>query len=221
MNEVLCGSLAERRRLEIIEAAERCVMKTGLHRLTLRDIALEQGGSLGNIYNYFANKEEIVEAIVERETDRFIEISVQGGKAQGEGTLGERLREHMTSFVDAYLDSDGARVAVSIAAEAMINERVRDIIARANQRLYEVISNDVINNRQNSWPIPKAKMQAQLALSRSLLEGLRVTAIFNPGIDRKELRAVAIDRLVHGILADLAASKGVTVEELSLWPCFS
>lgn len=161
MNEVLCGSLAERRRLEIIEAAERCVMKTGLHRLTLRDIAREQGGSLGNIYNYFANKEEIVEAIV---------------------------------------------------------ERVRDNIARANQRLYEVISNDVINNRQNSWPIPKAKMQAQLALSRSLLEGLRVTAIFNPGIDRKELRAVAIDRLVHGILADLAASKGVTVEELSLWP---
>lgn len=218
MNEVLCGSLAERRRLEIIEAAERCVMKTGLHRLTLRDIACEQGGSLGNIYNYFANKEEIVEAIVERETDRFIAIAVQGGKAQGEGTLGERLREHMTSFVDAYLDSDGARVAVSIAAEAMINERMRDIIARANQRLYEVISNDVINNRQNSWPIPKAKMQAQLALSRSLLEGLRVTAIFNPGIDRKELRAVAIDRLVHGILADLAASKGVTVEELSLWP---
>lgn len=198
MNEVLCGSLAERRRLEIIEAAERCVMKTGLHRLTLRDIAREQGGSLGNIYNYFANKEEIVEAIVERETDRFIAIAVQGGKAQGEGTLGERLREHMTSFVDAYLDSD--------------------IIARANQRLYEVISNDVINNRQNSWPIPKAKMQAQLALSRSLLEGLRVTAIFNPGIDRKELRAVAIDRLVHGILADLAASKGVTVEELSRWP---
>lgn len=192
MNEVLCGSLAERRRLEIIEAAERCVMKTGLHRLTLRDIA--------------------------RETDRFIAIAVQGGKAQGEGTLGERLREHMTSFVDAYLDSDGARVAVSIAAEAMINERVRDIIARANQRLYEVISNDVINNRQNSWPIPKAKRQAQLALSRSLLEGLRVTAIFNPGIDRKELRAVAIDRLVHGILADLAASKGVTVEELSRWP---
>lgn len=214
MNEVLCGSLAERRRLEIIEAAERCVMKTGLHRLTLRDIAREQSGSLGNIYNYFANKEEIVE----RETDRFIAIAVQGGKAQGEGTLGERLREHMTSFVDAYLDSDGARVAVSIAAEAMINERVRDIIARANQRLYEVISNDVINNRQNSWPIPKAKMQAQLALSRSLLEGLRVTAIFNPGIDRKELRAVAIDRLVHGILADLAASKGVTVEELSRWP---
>lgn len=198
MNEVLCGSLAERRRLEIIEAAERCVMKTGLHRLTLRDIAREQGGSLGNIYNYFANKEEIVEAIVERETDRFIAIAVQGGKAQGEGTLGERLREHMTSFVDAYLDSD--------------------IIARANQRLYEVISNDVINNRQNSWPIPKAKMQAQLALSRSLLEGLRVTAIVNPGIDRKELRAVAIDRLVHGILADLAASKGVTVEELSRWP---
>ena len=218
MNEVLCGSLAERRRLEIIEAAERCVMKTGLHRLTLRDIAREQDGSLGNIYNYFANKEEIVEAIVERETDRFIAIAVQGGKAQGEGMLGGRLREHMTSFVDAYLDSDGARVAVSIAAEAMINERVRDIIARANQRLYEVISNDVINNRQNSWPIPKAKMQAQLALSHSLLAGLRVTAIFNPGIDRKELRAVAIDRLVHGILADLAASKGVTVEELSRWP---
>ena len=123
----------------------------------------------------------------------------------------------MTSFVDAYLDSDGARVAVSIAAEAMINERVRDIIARANQRLYEVISND---DQQQAKLLADSEGEDAGAAGVEPLpsEGLRVTAIFNPGIDRKELRAVAIDRLVHGILADLAASKGVTVEELSRWP---
>lgn len=217
MNELLSDGFADRR-LAIIEAAERCVIKSGLHRLTLRDIAREQGGSLGNIYNYFANKEEIVEALVERGTDRFIRIALRPTTFDAQGTFGERLREHMTFFVDAYLDNDGARVAVSIAAEAMSNERVRSIVVRANSRLLKAVIDDVLNNGKNEWPIPRPKMEAQLALTRSILEGLRVTVLFNPEVDRAWLRQVAIDRLVLSILSDLAASKGVTPKELANWP---
>lgn len=210
-------TLAARRRLEIIEAAERCVMRTGFHQLTLRDIAREHGGSLGNIYNYFANKEAIVEALVERETERFIRIALVH-KVPSAPTLGERLRAHMTAFVDAYLDDEGARIMVSIAAEALINERVRAILVRSNRRLLDVVMTDVLNNGEHRWDIPTDLFEAQLALSRSLLEGLRVTAIFNPDIDRKMLRQVAIDRLTLSVLSDLSRAKGISTEELARWP---
>ena len=49
--------LAEQHRREIVDAAERLVKGNGLHQLKLRDIAKESGKSLGNLYNYFQNKE--------------------------------------------------------------------------------------------------------------------------------------------------------------------
>lgn len=62
--------LAEQHRREIVDAAERLVKGNGLHQLKLRDIAKESGKSLGNLYNYFQNKEAIIEALVEREKSR-------------------------------------------------------------------------------------------------------------------------------------------------------
>lgn len=213
------GTLAERRRLEIIEAAERCVLRTGFHQLTLRDIAREHGGSLGNIYNYFANKEAIIEALVEREAERFIRLALVSGRELSTApTLGERLRAHMTAFVDAYLDSEGARVAVSIAAEALINDRVRSILVRVNRRLLDVVIENVLHNREHDWEMPRSMLEAQLALSRSLLEGLRITVLFNPDIDRSSLRQVAIDRLTMSILSDLSRAQGIPPDELAKLP---
>lgn len=69
--------LAEQHRREIVDAAERLVKGKGLHQLKLRDIAKESGKSLGNLYNYFQNKEAIIEALVEREKSRFLMVASQ------------------------------------------------------------------------------------------------------------------------------------------------
>lgn len=69
--------LAEQHRREIVDAAERLVKGNGLHQLKLRDIAKESGKSLGNLYNYFQNKEAIIEALVEREKSRFLMVVSQ------------------------------------------------------------------------------------------------------------------------------------------------
>lgn len=52
------------RRNQILDAAQRCFKKQGFHKTTLRDIAQEFGMSAGHIYNYFSNKEAIIEALV-------------------------------------------------------------------------------------------------------------------------------------------------------------
>jgi AcrR family transcriptional regulator len=63
-------SYREDRRREILEAAIRCFSREGFHRATVHDVVKESGMSLGAIYNYFASKEEIIEAIAEDRWER-------------------------------------------------------------------------------------------------------------------------------------------------------
>ena len=45
------------RRARILDAAERCFVRSGFHRTTMQDVAAEAGMSPGNLYRYFASKE--------------------------------------------------------------------------------------------------------------------------------------------------------------------
>jgi TetR/AcrR family transcriptional repressor of uid operon len=69
----------EDRRAEILEAARRCVARSGFHQASMQDICAEAGMSPGNLYRYFPSKEAIIAAIAER--DR-AEVGEQLGAAQ-------------------------------------------------------------------------------------------------------------------------------------------
>ena len=98
--------LAEQHRREIVDAAERLVKGNGLHQLKLCDIAKESGKSLGNLYNYFQNKEAIIEALVEREKSRFLMVVSQKIEPLPEEDYKSMLRRHLELMADAYLDPD-------------------------------------------------------------------------------------------------------------------
>ena len=55
------------RRARILDAAERCFVRTGFHRTTMQDVAAEAGMSPGNLYRYFASKGAIVAGLTERD----------------------------------------------------------------------------------------------------------------------------------------------------------
>src|SRR5918997_3724630 len=56
----------EARRGRIEEAARELFIKRGFHATSMRDIAEGAGTSLGNLYNYYPNKEAILESIIGR-----------------------------------------------------------------------------------------------------------------------------------------------------------
>lgn len=58
------------RRLHILDASERCFVRSGFHRTTMQDIAAEAGMSPGNLYRYFPSKDAIVVALAERDRTR-------------------------------------------------------------------------------------------------------------------------------------------------------
>lgn len=56
----------EERKARIEDAAKKLFIKKGFHGTSMRDIAAEAEVSLGNLYNYYRTKEEILESMIWR-----------------------------------------------------------------------------------------------------------------------------------------------------------
>ena len=59
---------------EIVDAAAACFLRKGFHQSTMQDICAEAQLSPGAIYRYFASKDEIMRAVIERNTERWTEV---------------------------------------------------------------------------------------------------------------------------------------------------
>ncbi|HXQ74296.1 MAG TPA: TetR/AcrR family transcriptional regulator [Pyrinomonadaceae bacterium] len=62
----LTPSAMEKKKSRIEEAARELFISQGFHATSMRTIAARAGTSLGNVYNYYRTKEEILESIISR-----------------------------------------------------------------------------------------------------------------------------------------------------------
>lgn len=62
----LTPSAIEKKKSRIEEAARELFISQGFHATSMRTIAARAGTSLGNVYNYYRTKEEILESIIGR-----------------------------------------------------------------------------------------------------------------------------------------------------------
>jgi AcrR family transcriptional regulator len=58
------------RRDELLAAAARRFVETGIRRTTMEDIAREAGAGKATLYRHFANKDAVIDALLEREAAR-------------------------------------------------------------------------------------------------------------------------------------------------------
>jgi AcrR family transcriptional regulator len=56
----------------ILEAAEVCIRRYGLRRVSMGDVAEAAGLSRGSVYNHFQDREALIDAVLERAADRFV-----------------------------------------------------------------------------------------------------------------------------------------------------
>jgi AcrR family transcriptional regulator len=59
----------------ILEAAEVCIRRYGLRRVSMGDVAQAAGLSRGSVYNHFHDREALIDAVLERAADRFVASS--------------------------------------------------------------------------------------------------------------------------------------------------
>lgn len=117
----------EARRRQILSAACSCFARKGFHKATVHDICDEAGLSPGAVYRYFEGKEEIIEAMVERD-------AAQNARFAEEVMAGEDMFRMLERLADFHLgrleNSEGLAVEVELWAEATHNPRIRELLRR-------------------------------------------------------------------------------------------
>jgi AcrR family transcriptional regulator len=102
----------------IIEAAARIIEANGLAALSTNRVAELAGVSVGSLYQYFPNKEALVEEVRERFGLRFQASMLELlGRLPGLG-LREAIRAWVTMLVDLHAESPGVHNAVGTGTPA-------------------------------------------------------------------------------------------------------
>lgn len=110
---------ARQTRLLIFETAVRILEKDGLEGLTTNRIAERSGFSVGTIYQYFANKQEILLALAHHEQERVLAEARQLLEAPGERRDEQpRVRELVRTLLHVF---GGRQRARRIIAQAALN----------------------------------------------------------------------------------------------------
>lgn len=92
-----------RRRVEaILDAAERLVVEHGVEALTTRDIAQAAEVPVASLYQYFADKEEVLLALAQRDMDEMDEQVARDIAALPAVTIDAVVAATMAAFVEVY-----------------------------------------------------------------------------------------------------------------------
>jgi AcrR family transcriptional regulator len=113
------------RRAEILDAAERCFIRSGFHQASMQEICAEAKMSPGNLYRYFPSKEAIIAGISERNRAEAAEsfLAVQQAPDFFAGLAG-LARHHLV---------ERSAEEVGLCAEIMAESRRSPEIARLAQ----------------------------------------------------------------------------------------
>lgn len=192
------------RRLQILGAAITCFIKQGYHPTGMREVATQAGVSLGNVYNHFAGKEEILATIAGLEAE---ELAVFVSQLRGEGDPELRL-EHFVADYTAYSGLlDNALLSLEIVAAAAREPKIAALFLGNRQELVEALAALVGELRQTADGLAAREEVARLLLDT--IEGQAIRMV----IGGRKPNQAEMSTLQHFALA--AASGGVIADEPS------
>jgi AcrR family transcriptional regulator len=136
---------ASARRARILDAAERCIVRSGFHRTTMQDVAAEAGMSPGNLYRYFRSKDMIVAGLAERDraqmaaelsaledTDDFVQAFARLGRKHFEEEPRERAILCLQIWAEAMRNPGFATLTGDFERELVA--RIAQLLGAAQRR---------------------------------------------------------------------------------------
>ncbi len=200
----------EENRQRILRAAKGVFVEKGFDRATIDDVVAASGVSVGAIYNYFPNKDELIRVSID--TANQTETDALLAETRAAGPIGERLDRAFRGWWAATLDVPGGAAFLTEAwAEAARRPLIRDLMARRFERAAMFCS---VLLRES---VDRGELPATLdidALARTfaaLLEGLVVEYV-NTGGSLRRVDAQKRFRLIMGAFMAGAERESNTVE---------
>jgi AcrR family transcriptional regulator len=181
----------QRRRDQIVVAAQKCVVRHGFHAASLGAIAASAEMSVGQIYRYFANKEAIVHAIVESIVERRLRSLIDRPLRRINAL---DMAKHLVQDVPEELRDDDI-----LMFEATRNPTVARILRDADQRL---LAHAVAVFRRDHPRLDARDASARLEALVSLFEGTLFRRLTGRG--RSDIRI----RRIYEAMIEETLSKG-------------
>lgn len=184
------------RRQQLIDAAWRCVAAQGFQSLTVDEVCAEAGVSKGAFYIYFAQKQDLLLALLDDEAAGIDEVMAALQHSHVSGV--ERLRRFARAMVERGDEPSRLQIRADLWAEVSSNAAVREkwvgVVRGRRATLKRWIEESVSSGELA--PIPA---NALAAILLALGDGLMLHA----GLDRSGFRWInvgkALDALLDGI----------------------
>jgi AcrR family transcriptional regulator len=176
--------LRQRRREQILEAAGRCFVDKGFHQSSMAEIAAASGLSMGLLYRYFRNKDDLVLAFAERERAE----SIAALDALQAASLQAGVSAYLAHALNAIFDVHYVRIATEILAESGRNPGLLERLRREDALAMDALRATLGNLRANGLIAAPATNTHLATLLTASLEGLAIRALLDPALDRQSLQ---------------------------------
>lgn len=183
-------TLFEQRREEILDVARECFAEKGFNATTMAEVARRARMSVGNLYNYFHGKAAIIESLAEREVKKLADEVGRLGETRP--SREERIAHLRQIALDA-MDIKRARVTLEIFAEAVHNEQLRQIVARIDNKMRELLAQMY---RSYGHETDEARLAARIAVDMAVMDGLAIRVVAQNHIDRMRVAEEIAQRVI-------------------------
>jgi AcrR family transcriptional regulator len=179
--------LQRHRKEEILAAAQRCFVNHGFHRSTMAEVAKASGLSMGLLYRYFRNKEEIVLAVAAKDNEELIESIRDFGQA---ATLQLASTLWVKRALQLANDPDYAALACEIMAEASRHAELRKRFKADSDHVRDAMqaaikTQQVAGNVSNSVDPASAAEFLLMVMDGAIGRGTLLGAAIKPGLQTK------------------------------------
>jgi AcrR family transcriptional regulator len=165
------------RRSQILEAAMTCFAECGFHQTSMHDISAEAGISVGLIYRYFKNKEEVIAALASEHKKDIAELLERAGEAP---TLLEAMEILFTSHCCERSPQIISAFVMDLFAEASRNPQVakivRNVAKSKTEGVAKLIARSPEARRIAPWLDPREIAEMIFAVN----DGSMMRSVFRP-----------------------------------------
>jgi len=175
------------RRTQILEAALECFLENGYHQTGVRDIAKKAGISLGNLYNHFPGKHDVlaeIAALERMELAPFLKILARPAPAP------KVLQKFLAAYARYLADPDNVILTLEISGEAIRKPDIAAMFMDNREQLAaalaEVLERGIAEGDLRRLPDPQETAQLIIEVA----EGSAYRCVLSKAPMRKALKGL-------------------------------